>query len=74
MCVPNVQVLVKKSLKDFTYLTITEVSWSYCYSLSFKFSDWTCKAGSDDNFSDSYTFTHLKKITKIEVIIHESEK
>ena len=59
-----------ESLQYLRNLTITQVYWHGNLTIGLQLSDGqTCKAG-DRDFINSHIFDPVKKITKVEVIIH----
>ena len=62
------------SLQELRNLAITQVQWYGVNSLGFTLSDGkTCKAGTSYDFAKSHVFDKSKKITKIVIIVENSE-
>ena len=62
------------SFDQISTMRVTEVLWYDCLTLGFKLSDGqTCRSGPLHNFNHSHTFDPQKKITRVDVVIHEEE-
>ena len=70
---PEMTRLEENSWQELRNLTITQVQWDGVETIGFTINDsQDCKVGPDD-FEATHTFDPSKKITRVEVIIHEIE-
>ena len=70
---PDMAIIGGMTLEQINNLTITKVQWfqDHVYTLGFTLSDGqTCRAGTSNNYNNSFDFPADQKIVKVEVILH----